>query len=177
MNRMYRGIFVMALATAWLPLAIAQDGIIDATSRVDVDVADIGQMREVKHQHGTRKLDTTRSIQALASWLQSEAERRLPADQRLHITLRDVDLAGEYEPTSSLMNDIRVIKDIYPPRIELDYRLTDAAGTVLSEGDATLRDIGFLQKSDTKINDPLRFEKRMLGNWLRGIAHTSDEHS
>lgn len=173
MKRMTTGCCMMLLAVALVGPALAQEEGA-AASRVGVSVGDFSQMREVKHLRGAQKRDTTQAIQALADWLQRQAERSLPADQSLQVTLRDVDLAGDYEPGRADMYDIRVIKDIYPPRIELDYRLADASGAVLREGEATLRDTGFLQGAGPMGNDSLRFEKRMLRDWLRSLAVAPD---
>ena len=161
---------VMALAFAVAQPLPAQEEAA-AGSRVAVTLDDVSRMREVKHLRGAQQRDTTQAIQSLAGWLQHQAERRLPAEQSLQITLRDVDLAGEYEPgRMSDMHDIRIIKTLYPPRIELEYRLSDASGTVLREGEATLRDTGFLLGAGPLGSDPLRYEKRMLRDWLRSIT-------
>lgn len=174
MKRMMATVFcAMASALAWMPFAQAQgDG--SAASRIEVSLGDVSQMREVKHLRGTQQHATTRSIEALAEWLKQQAERSLPADRSLQVTLRDVDLAGEYEPGRTDMYDIRVVKDIYPPRIELDYRLGDASGALLREGEATLRDIGFLHGATPVGNDTLRYEKRMLRDWLRSLSSVQD---
>ena len=161
---------VMALAFAVAQPLPAQEEAA-AGSRVAVTLGDVSRMREVKHLHGAQQRDTTRAIESLADWLQQQVERSLPAEQALQVTLRDVDLAGEYEPgRMGDMYDVRIIKDIYPPRIELDYRLSDASGAVLSEGEATLRDIGFLLHAGSPASDALRYEKRMLRDWLRSIT-------
>lgn len=173
MKRMATGFFAMALTALSMQPVLAQDAAATA-ARVEVTPGDFSQMREIKHLHGAQKRDTTQAIQTLADWLQSQAERSLPAGQSLQVTLRDVDLAGEYEPGRTDMYDIRVVKDLYPPRIELDYRLSDASGTVLREGEATLRDIGFLRSVGPMGNDSLRYEKRMLRDWLRSLAIASD---
>lgn len=174
MKRMATGLCTMMLAVALVQPALAQEEVADA-SRVDVSLGDFSKMREVKHLRGAQQRDTTQAIQLLADWLQSQAERSLPADQSLKVTLRDVDLAGEYEPgRMGSMYDVRIIKDIYPPRIELDYRLSDASGAVLREGEVTLRDTGFLLGAGPIGSDALRYEKRMLRDWLRSLVSAPD---
>lgn len=175
MKRMTTGFFAMALALASMPPAQAQDDVTDAAaSRVSVTLGDFSDMREVRHLRGTQKRSTTQSIQSLADWLQRQAERSLPQDQSLEVVLRDVDLAGEYEPGRVGMHDIRVVKDIYPPRIELEYRLSDAAGATLRQGEVIVRDSGFLFGAGAADSDPLRFEKRMLRGWLRSLVIETD---
>ena len=60
------------------------------------------------------------------------------------------------------------MREIYPPHIELSFKRLDAQGNVIDEGDRRLRDSGFMMGSSSVMNsDPLRFEKRMLDDWLR----------
>lgn len=177
MKTMTMKICALALALVMVPMTqvrAQENPAGSSASRVEVTLGDVPQMREVKHLRGAQLRDTTRSIQALADWLGKQAERSLPADQSLQVTLRDVDLAGEYEPGQADLYDVRIIKDIYPPRIELDYTLSGADGAVLRRGETTLRDTGFLSGGMIGENDPLRFEKRMLRSWLRSILVAAD---
>ena len=55
-----------------------------------------------------------------------------------------------------------------PPSIDLHFTLTAADGTTLSEGQRSLRDPAFLSRGVLySRDDPLRFEKRLLDEWLR----------
>ena len=67
------------------------------------------------------------------------------------------------------LQDVRVVKDLYPPRIELAWEFVGADGEVLREGEGTLRDLNFLTGSGLLDGDPLRYEKRMLRDWLRRV--------
>lgn len=147
---------------------LAQDASAPASeAAVTVDLGDFDQMRELKFLRGTPRRDTERAIQTLSGWLEKRAGRLLPEGQRLQITLRDVDLSGDYFPGRRPdMDHVRIVKDTYPPRIELSWRLEGADGAVLDEGETVLTDLGFTLGSPNT-NDPLRHEKRMLGNWLR----------
>jgi len=60
-----------------------------------------------------------------------------------------------------------VVKDIYPPRVSLDFKLLDAEGKVISEGKRQLRDLSFQMTVALPSSDPLRYDKEMLSNWLR----------
>ena len=92
----------------------------------------------------------------------------VPAGQKLTVTVTDVDLAGDFEPwRGPNAMDVRIIKDIYPPRVDLAYTLTDASGKVLKEGKRQLRDLAFNMKLSINTNDPLRHEKALLDDWFR----------
>jgi len=78
-------------------------------------------------------------------------------------------MAGDFEPwRGPRWDDVRVVKEIYPPRIQLTFRLTDAAGNVLKEGKRDLKDLAFLMKINMSFrDDPVRHENALLDDWLR----------
>lgn len=97
-----------------------------------------------------------------------QANRLLAQGQVLKITVTDIDLAGEFEPWRATGgSDIRVVRDIYPPRIVLAFRLTDAAGNILAQGDRTLGDLDFLHRLSLRMDEPRRHEKALIDDWLR----------
>lgn len=61
---------------------------------------------------------------------------------------------------------MRVVRDIYPPRIDLEFMLRDADGTVLREGRRDLRDAAFLAHANRRSGDPLNFGKALLDVWV-----------
>jgi hypothetical protein len=91
----------------------------------------------------------------------------LPADQKLSVTITDVDLAGAYDPRQRISNEVRVVKEIYPPRIELTFKLEGADGTVLKEGSRSLRDMNFMQGNLRYKGEALGYEKELIDDWLR----------
>jgi hypothetical protein len=108
----------------------------------------------------------------LRTYLVKQANLLLAPGQQLKITVTDVDLAGEFEPwRGPQWSDVRIVKDIYPPDIKLAFQLTDADGHVLKQGDRDLKDLGFMMQLTIDRNDPLRFEKALLDDWLREEFH------
>jgi hypothetical protein len=64
--------------------------------------------------------------------------------------------------------DVRVMKDTYPPRIDLTFRLVDGQGKELRAGSRKLRDSNYLVNAGpSSITDHLRYEKALLGDGLR----------
>lgn len=107
-------------------------------------------------------------LDQLKTYLQERAKYYVPEGQNLIITITDVDLAGDFEPArSARWQDVRIVKDIYPPRIDLSFKLTAADGTVLKQGEHKLCDLTFLMKLSINTSDPLRHEKALLDDWLR----------
>ena len=93
----------------------------------------------------------------------------MPEGHLLSVTFTDIDMAGDFEPwRGPRFDDIRIVKDIYPPRINLSFRLTDAEGNVVKEGTRELRDLAFMMKITMAFrDDPVRHEKALLDDWLR----------
>ena len=138
------------------------------TVRVKVKWAPNDQLSEVRQNSSHRGfMEPAQWQKSLGDYLRQKAERLLPAGQRLDVTIDDIKLAGDFEPWRGLaMQDVRILKDIYPPRIDLHFRLTDTGGATLREGSAKLRDLGYLQRALPNDNDPLRYDKRLIGDWL-----------
>jgi len=114
-----------------------------------------------------RGRDSTLAL--IKEYLENEAPRHLAEGQTLTLTFTDIDLAGDFEPERGMdFSDVRIVKDIYPPRMNFSYKLVDASGTVLKEGQEKLIDMAF-QMSIGIIDrqDSLRYEKNMLREWLR----------
>lgn len=104
----------------------------------------------------------------LRTWLSGAAARRLPAGQRLEIRLTDLDRAGRLEPWQrGAGTELRVVRSVTPPRIDLDFRLLAADGGVLREGSRRLRDAGFEWSTGARNpTDRWRHEKALLERWL-----------
>jgi hypothetical protein len=108
----------------------------------------------------------------LADELRRYLERRAPAyirsGKRLAVTITDVDMAGELLPSAGSIYMLRrVIRGIYPPRIDLEFTLVGANGTVEREGRRELRDNAYLYGKYARQRVPLVHEKALLERWLR----------
>ena len=92
----------------------------------------------------------------------------MPAGWTLEVRVTDVDLAGEIEPWRGPQFDrVRIMREVYPPRIDLEFRLADAKGAVFKQGSRVLRDPLYLTRAALGDSDRLRYEKQLLGDWLR----------
>ncbi len=148
------------------------------SARVQVDWTDPQQFADVRDSPSTSpaRRHPEEWLQTLSRWLENRAGRALPPGQHLKVTFTDIKRAGSFEPwRGAQWSDVRFIKDIYPPRIDLRFTLTDANGKTLATGERKLTDLAFLARGTINTDDPLRYEKRMLGDWLRKeFGATSD---
>ena len=100
------------------------------------------------------------------------AKRYLTPDQRLEVEVLDLDLAGHVWPVEG--QDRRIIRDIDFPKIVLRYRLFEG-DKVVAQDTVTLKDMDFLRRVPKKTPaDGLRFEKRLLSDWLRQLSKKTE---
>jgi hypothetical protein len=133
-----------------------------------VEFIDPGSFTDARIGDGLRKGASKSVTSGLTSYLSSRAASHLEAGQLLHIEFTDVDLAGDYEPSTRIaLQDVRIVKSVYPPRLEFRWELKDATGATLRAGEENLRDLGFQTHVSSRDSDPLRYEKHVLKRWLR----------
>ncbi|WP_259363183.1 DUF3016 domain-containing protein [Colwellia sp. MB3u-4] len=90
----------------------------------------------------------------------------LPEQQKLVFDITNLDLAGDVNFGGT--KRIRIIKDIFFPRIEFSYQLLNADNTVVKSAEVSLKDMGFLMHSSFRYrNESLSYEKDMLNDWFR----------
>jgi hypothetical protein len=166
--RFRRILFVSLLGMA---PALAVHGFTAASvkPRAEVLFFEPGKFTDLRASHMASDADRDGYLEQLRDHLLKQARHYVPEGCLLTVTFTDIDMAGDFEPwLGPRWDDVRIVKDIYPPRIELSFQVTDTDGNVLAQGQRKLRDLGFMMKirmaSD---NDPLRHEKGLIDDWLR----------
>lgn len=139
-----------------------------AAASVDVQFLHPEKYTDADYGRGFRKREGEAIFDKLRQHLQKQAPRYLATGQHLKIEFVDIDLAGDHEPTASVnLRDVRIIRSVYPPKLAFHYQLTDEMGAVLREGSESIRDIGFDLHQRGQPSDSLRYEKRILDQWLQ----------
>jgi hypothetical protein len=140
-----------------------------ANTQVEVIFQNPEKFTDLKESELGSEKERDNYVQLFKEHLQEVAPRYLAEGQKLTVTFTDIDLAGDFEPwRGPRFSDIRIVKSIYPPRAELSFKLTDATGAVIKEGQRSLRDLNFeWGMSNYFDNDSIRYEKVMLDNWLK----------
>lgn len=160
---------IVALAAA-LGLAPQAPGADSALSGpVSVEFVNPEKFTDIKVGMLRTNVDNNAHLNGLRRHLEREAAGYLQPGQSLRIEVTDIDLAGDIRPHSNpALLDIRTVSNVYPPRMNLNYTLTDASGAVVRTGEARLKDLGFdIGSGGGRVSDPLRYDKRMLDKWLR----------
>lgn len=147
-----------------------------AQGAISVRWEDPAQFTDIRYSRNQWEARRGNWVEELATHLRDRAQKRLPAGQRLDVVITDIKRAGSYEPWRGIaFDDVRIIRDIYPPRMTLTFKRIGADGQVIAEGERKLSDMGFLMGTTTVRNsDPLRYEKSMIDRWLARELAASD---
>ncbi|ADN74701.1 conserved hypothetical protein [Ferrimonas balearica DSM 9799] len=160
----------------WLALALftgsamAEDAPKWPTQDGDVTVIwqEPDNYRDVKTGSGVQSRYQNHVFATLGKHMQKKIEPLLAEGETATFTVTDLDLAGDVRPSfGATPNDIRIVKSVYPPRIEFSYEVKGADGSVKVSGEEKLADLGFDTRSVTRYrNDALRYEMQMLDDWI-----------
>jgi len=138
------------------------------------------ELQNVEHYHDIEfegHEDPARFSSEMREYLKKAVDKHLPEGFTLSVTFTQVDLAGEYEPWRGTdYHTIRIMKSIYPPRLEFNYQLYAKDGSLIEEGDARLTDLNYLTKANPvqEKNEVLYYEKELLKRWIRNELGKSD---
>jgi hypothetical protein len=106
----------------------------------------------------------------LKAYLIKQGQAILKPGQNLHVDITDIRLAGAYEPwRGPQWSYVRIMRDVYPPQIDLDFKLVDQDAKVLREGKRVLRDPAYLNNGSPSAGTgaSLYYDKALLRRWLR----------
>jgi hypothetical protein len=92
----------------------------------------------------------------------TDLAQTLPADSQLEITVTDFDLAGDIPPMlAGRINEVRVIKDIYSPKIAFTYSFSH--NNQIISGNESIRDLNFMSGISRSFrSDEFYYEEKML---------------
>ncbi len=141
---------------------------LEVTGPVSVSWTDPAEFSDLRYSGNRWAAARGDWVSELARHLQKRAADRLPPGAQMQVTITDIQRAGRYEPWLGMQYDqVRIMRDTYPPRIRLNVRVTGADGRVLAEGERKLQDTSYLQRASMIDSDILRYEKRLIDDWLR----------
>ena len=156
--------YLAAAAALAAPLALSAT----AMAGVDVSFTTPEKFTDASPRGNKNVRETQRVMDQLSQYITKQAARYLKPGQDLKIEVLDIDLAGRVEWWHTNLHDVRIMRDIDAPAMKLRYTLREN-GTTLVSGEERLRDLGYLMGVNvaTGSQDSLKYEKAMLGTWLR----------
>ncbi len=130
----------------------------------EVTWTDYKKYRDIDSGDESRKHFRERTFSNFEKHFAKLAER-LPEGQVLKIDVTDVDLAGDTHAGG--IDRLRIVKEIYFPRMNFSYQLVNADGSVKKDDTVVLKDMSFMMSSNLKYrHNSLGYEKKMLDDWF-----------
>jgi Protein of unknown function (DUF3016) len=161
----------LLLAVAFISatsLSFGADGQTNPAALATVSYDSPEKFTDFKSQNLTTDQDTAYLCGAFTAHIERLAKQYLPPNTRLEVRFKDIDLAGDFEPQSGpRTRDIRVLRDIYPPRMKLEFRLLASDGAVLAKGERSLTEPYYTSTNFFLNDDQLRYDKQLLTDWIR----------
>jgi hypothetical protein len=156
---LFCGLFLVAAVETTAATPASQGARVSVAFQHPESYTDVGPWGSEREKNGTLK--------NLGAAMQRSAATFLREELRLEVKVKDIDLAGDIEGwRGGAFDRLRVIRDVYPPRMNLSYRLLDARGRILAEGQEKLIDPNFLFGASPDL-DPLTHDKALFRDWLR----------
>ena len=157
MNKIISVLSLVAITLLLMPSAFA--------ATTEVTWGDYKKFRDIDSGNEHRKPFRERTFKEFEKHFTKLAST-LPEKQMLKVDVTDVDLAGDTRFDST--NQIRVVKDLYFPRLNFSYTLIDEKGQVIQEETIVLKDMNFMQGGNLKYRSKaLGYEKKMLDKWFK----------
>jgi hypothetical protein len=144
--------------------------VLSVKAEVVLEFGDPEAFTDFEYSQTRRTITTEFFSKSIIRQLERAVEKSLPEGAVLTLEFQDIDLAGGFEPWQRIpLDDVRILKNRYPPAAEFSYRLVDSNGAVIAEGDATLKDLGYqnMSASRSRVIDPFYYERRMLESWVK----------
>ncbi len=168
MLRLRYGLMVLFSAFLWMGCASSSGNAPAAGSAATVRFLHPENYTDLQRNDTTKAESQRVLLPVIERCIQQEAARSLPPGQHLTMDFLDIDQAGWIRPSGQ--HSWRIVRDDLPARLVFKYELRDASGAVVKSGQETL--VGFAGESvaSARNNEERAVEKRVLRDWIRGLA-------
>lgn len=136
---------------------------------VKVEYKDYKKFTDIKPASETRGSFEKRTMASFDK-IFADLAGKLPEGYSWNVVVTDIDLAGDVNHMfTQTGQQIRVIKEIFIPRINFSYTLLDQNKVVVAEEkDLKLKDMGFMTRiSGARADRPFEHERSMLERWFK----------
>lgn len=151
-------VYVMSSAVSWA----------DEMSPVQIKWNNPQDYRDIRAAQESQSRYQQRLFKSLESYFQKHMVKLLDSGQSLEVIVHDVDLAGDVTPMMSMAHgDIRVVRTLYPPSMDIEFKLHDQQGKLLAQKRETIRDLGFMHTFVSRHrDDALAYDKALIQDWI-----------
>ena len=134
--------------------------------RIKVDFRNPEAYTDCKDDYSPSKEEQVRIMGDLQRELRKHATLYLKEGERLEVIFNDIDLAGEIEPLQNGMGK-RVLRDITPPRLDIEFKIIGPDGAVKAEGKRMLKKIAYLSTMNlNRTEERYYHDKKLLREWV-----------
>ena len=106
-------------------------------------------------------------LEQIRRYIEQQAARRLPSGATLQVTITGIRLAGTYYATRPALTNVRVIQEVTPARIDLEFAMTSRDGATIAANRRRLESTGYPAGANVDPTHSLRYEKALIDDWLR----------
>ncbi|NKF49395.1 DUF3016 domain-containing protein [Shewanella sp. WXL01] len=163
--------YTLILASVFLSTSVMADDTETQDPITEVGVVKIEwqnpkKFRDIKTSNERQSRFEARLFETLTKNLDKEVTKTLKPNQKLEMQVSNLDLAGDMRPTfGATTGDLRIIKDLYPPRMTFTYQVLEGDKVVVA-GDEKLVDMTFMNNVRNRNHKPFQYETVMLKNWF-----------
>jgi hypothetical protein len=149
----------------------------EESEMVSVEWKDAAQYSDVRASYGYSRENFEKHVfEILGDYIKSEAKKALKQGRLLDVKVLDLDMAGhvrmDYVRRGAPM---RVIKETYPPMIDIEYTIKDISGKLICTGRDKLTDSIFLGLGARPLqSENLYYEKRLVRKWIDNVVKRND---
>lgn len=105
-------------------------------------------------------------VEALCEHIADRIAEALPDGERAEVNITDIRRVAPMAGTSNVPGEARGSHEVVPPRITLTFKRLSAKGKVVQTASRTLQDTSLQLKGRRYENDPLRYEKALVDDWV-----------
>ncbi|MEJ8574204.1 DUF3016 domain-containing protein [Microbaculum marinum] len=146
-------------------IALAAAALAAGGARADVEVTFVEPA--LYHDRDFRDPRTRgATLKEFRVYLEKLGDAYLAPGRTLKLAILDMDLAGDFEPWRSHLNDVRIMRDITPPGFDMRYELLENGHKVL-EAEETITDTSYLANPVGAVSGRrFHYEKALLRRWF-----------
>lgn len=134
--------------------------------RIKVDFRNPEAYTDCKDDFVPSKEKQVRILGDLQRELRKHATLYLKEGERLEVIFNDIDLAGDIEPVQNGAGK-RVLRDVTPPRMDIEFRIIGPDGAVKAEGKRMLKKLAYLSMMNlNRTEERYYHDKKLIREWV-----------
>lgn len=134
--------------------------------RIKVDFRNPEAYTDCKDDFVPSKEEQVRILGDLQRELRKHATLYLKEGERLEVIFNDIDLAGDIEPIQNGAGK-RVLRDVTPPRMDIEFKIIGPDGAVKAEGKRMLKKLAYLSMMNlNRTEERYYHDKKLIREWV-----------